>query len=48
MNEIDVARFWMLGVLAVAAIYAILYFILDAKGKKNRELAAQAKLSEKK
>lgn len=47
MNEITVAHIWMGGVIGIAAIYAIFYFVLDAKGKKNRELYAQMKLEQK-
>lgn len=47
MNEITVAHIWMGGVIVVALIYGICYFIFDALGKENREKAAKLKQSGK-
>lgn len=47
MNEITVAHIWMAGVIGIALIYGICYFVLDALGKENRARAAKLRESGK-
>ena len=43
MDDVIVGHIYKAGVIGIAIIYGVLYFVLDAAGKKNRELAEKAK-----
>lgn len=47
MDDVIVGHIYKAGVIGIALIYGILYFVLDAAGKKNRELAAKAQAASK-
>lgn len=47
MDDVIVGHIYKAGVIGIAVIYGVLYFVLDAAGKKNRELAAKAKSAAK-
>lgn len=47
MDDVVVGHIYQAGVIGIAVIYGVLYFILNAAGKKNRELAAKAQDAKK-